>query len=149
MKPVVGGVNITSKATWIFIQHENGDIHGITKEDPFVMLTSSEKVKIWGYDKYGAPTTPVTMRVRGAKLPPLRAVAKRVGQNVSLKITAKVPADALLTVSTVSKSNKTAEVALLYASVGKISVPASNVRGFKVCYAIYDREVGCKTFKLS
>ena len=36
-----------------------------------------------------------------------------------------------------------------YPSAGSTTVPASNLRWFKVRYAVADRNIGCKKFKLS
>lgn len=148
VKALVGGVNVTSKFAWTFIQRENGDIESVTNKEPFILVTSAEKVLVWSYDEYGAPTEPVAMTLRGIKLPALKASVKRSGRNVSLVLGTKLPASTLLTVSTISKTKKVQEVAVLYASVGRITVPAAGLRGFRVCYAVYDIELGCKSFKL-
>ncbi len=148
VKAIIGGVNITSKHEWTFIQHENGDIDGVTKQEPFVLVKATEKVKIWSYDEFGAPTEPLIATIRGMKLPTLKAAVKRSGRNAVLVIATKLPDDALLTVSTISKSKRIKEVTLLYASVGKIAVPAAGLRGFRVCYAVHDLQLGCKSFRL-
>ena len=106
-------------------------------------------VQIWTYDNLGAPTVALTKRLSPAKLPAIKALALRNGPTARLKITSKTPPDALLTVLTVSKAGVEKEVALLYPDIRTITAPSSNLRWFKICYAVEDRTLGCKKFKLN
>jgi hypothetical protein len=100
------------------------------------------------YDKTGAPTRPLRKRLIPAKLPTIRALVTRSGSSAKLKIISKVPPEALLSVSTVSRSGIEKEVAVLYPAVGAIAVPSPKFRWFKVYYAIEDRTLGCRRFPL-
>ncbi len=149
IKSVVGGANITSRQGSVFVKHLSGSIEVLSSDYPFLSMRRTTTVQIWTYDKFGAPTRPVQKRLSPAKLPVLKALALRRGSTARLKITSKVPPDALLAVSTVSRRGVEKEVALIYAAVGMITVPSSNLRWFKVCYAVEDRALGCRKFKLT
>jgi hypothetical protein len=149
VKSAVGGATVTSRQGSVFVKYPNGDIEVLSSDYSFISLVRSTTVQIWTYDKFGAPTTALTKRLSPAKLPTIKALAQRNGSSARLKITSKTPPDALLTVLTVSRAGIEKEVALLYPAVGVITVPSSNVRWFKVCYAVEDRTLGCKKFKLS
>jgi subtilisin family serine protease len=149
VKSAVGGSTITSPQGSVFVKHPNGDIEVLSSDYSFISLVRATTVQIWTYDKLGAPTRALTKRLSPAKLPTIKALAQRNGSTARLKITSKTPPDALLTVLTVSRAGIEKEVALIYPAVGVLTVPSSNVRWFKVCYAVQDRTLGCKRFKLS
>ena len=148
VRSAVGGSTITSLQGDVFVKHSNGDIEVLSSDYSFVSLTRATTVEIWTYDKFGAPTQPLTKRLSPTKLPVIKASAWRYGSTARLKIVSKLPPDALLTVSTVSRSGIEKEVALLYPAVRTIAVPSSNIRWFKVCYAVEARGLGCKKFRL-
>ena len=148
VKSAVGGATITSRQGSVFVKYPSGDIEVLGSDYSFISLARATTVQIWTYDNLGAPTVALTKRLSPAKLPAIKALAQRYGFTARLKITSKTPPDALLTILTVSRAGVEKEVALLYPAVGVITVPSSNIRWFKVCYAVEDRTLGCKKFKL-
>ena len=149
VKSAVGGATITSRQGSVFVKYPSGDIEVLGSDYSFISLARATTVQIWTYDNLGAPTVALTKRLSPAKLPAIKALAQRYGFTARLKITSKTPPDALLTILTVSRAGVEKEVALLYPAVGVITVPSSNIRWFKVCYAVEDRTLGCRKFKLS
>ena len=149
VKPAVGGATITSGQGSVFVKYPSGDIEVLDSDYSFISLERATTVQIWTYDNLGAPTVALTKRLSPAKLPAIKALAQRNGSTARLKITSKTPPDALLTVLTVSKAGVEKEVALLYPDIRTITAPSSNLRWFKICYAVEDRTLGCKKFKLN
>jgi subtilisin family serine protease len=148
VKPAVGGSTITSRQGDVFVEYANGDIEVLSSDYSFVSLARATTVQIWTYDKFGAPTRKLTKRLSPTKLPVIKASAWFYGSTARLKITSKLPPDALLAVSTVSRGGIEKEVALLYPAVKTIAVPSASIRWFKVCYAVEARTLGCKKFRL-